>query len=461
MRMLVVNEFIKQFANRTTYLMLILTLLAGLAVGVLFKVDEAVYYSDEDSVGYRNTAYLHSDDKMSGKSELVIPKNDWRGVAAMNYLAAKELETPAGDEAVLKLKTLINGNDPAGYYQYMESKLSAAKATLIAGNLITDEWLLSDARGGALCSVSAKLMETQLRIRLGCYENSGVELDTNLLGLSDLYENVFTTLPEELDTTDNSKNKTYQEYRLLKYQLENSIPNNLSDDMGTTYDNYEDTSSHFWMSLDFTSKLISFAGILMIVIAGNIIAGEFSRGTIKFLVINPVRRWKIFVAKYITVLGLGLIAVLMLYLGNLIVSLIAFDPSQHQGVCLVFDGTDVKEIAPAVMLLKNALFNLLNLVLITTLAFMVSAFLRNTGFAIGVSMFALLSGYTIVAVLKTEYKVDWVRYTMFANLRLERMFDDSVMFPGQTTTFSLVVLCVNWFLMMFIAWDAFTRTEIK
>lgn len=70
-------------------------------------------------------------------------------------------------------------------------------------------------------------------------------------------------------------------------------------------------------STDFQWVTSGFAGFLiplsLCVLLGDSLAGEFSSGTMKLLLIRPRSRWKIWLSKYIAALGASLVAVL--YLG--------------------------------------------------------------------------------------------------------------------------------------------------
>lgn len=60
--------------------------------------------------------------------------------------------------------------------------------------------------------------------------------------------------------------------------------------------------------LDSTTGNLNLIGVLLVVLAGGIIAGEFGSGTVKLLLITPHKRQKIFWAKAVLLLEItGLI----------------------------------------------------------------------------------------------------------------------------------------------------------
>ena len=63
--------------------------------------------------------------------------------------------------------------------------------------------------------------------------------------------------------------------------------------------------------------LLALAGLLVIIIAAGIVANEFTWGTIKVLLIKPFYRWKILLAKYVTIVLFLLLTLLILFVTSL------------------------------------------------------------------------------------------------------------------------------------------------
>ena len=70
--------------------------------------------------------------------------------------------------------------------------------------------------------------------------------------------------------------------------------------------------------------MINVISLAIIIIAGASIANEFSSGTIKFLLINPVKRSKIFLSKYVMILTLSVFLILGFYVVNVLCAGILF-----------------------------------------------------------------------------------------------------------------------------------------
>ena len=117
----------------------------------------------------------------------------------------------------------------------------------------------------------------------------------------------------EADGNQNSeKEKRYQtlqeEIALAQYRLDHGLETIVQG--SNTYWGSPD----FWFVMDTVLSMVVLISVVMIIIGGSILSSEFSGGTIKFLLINPVKRSKIFLSKYVTVLSMGLGCVMLYYL---------------------------------------------------------------------------------------------------------------------------------------------------
>ena len=215
----------------------------------------------------------------------------------------------------------------------------------------------------------------------------------------------------------------------------------------------------FWSAFGMSSSAVSFVGILVIVIAALSVANEFSNGTIKFLLINPVKRWKILVAKYASVITFGYLMVIVLYIVSLIASMIFFGGSLIGESCYTIVDGKVQETLGLVYVAKDYLLSSIQVVVMSTLAFAISTLMKSASFSIGISMFGLLSGNIITTVL-AGMNIDWGRYLIFANMDLTAIKNCSTGFAFHTTNTAIAVIIIHMIIFWLIAWDAFTKKEI-
>ena len=87
-----------------------------------------------------------------------------------------------------------------------------------------------------------------------------------------------------------------QNYLIAKYQLENDIDSVIyknPDPQMSSYEPYIYTGNAF-LSLKRCINATIIIALILIILAGTTVSSEFSNGTIKFLLITPVKRYKIF-----------------------------------------------------------------------------------------------------------------------------------------------------------------------
>lgn len=88
------------------------------------------------------------------------------------------------------------------------------------------------------------------------------------------------------------------------------------------------------------SSTIPLLGLFVITVAAGIVANEFNWGTVKLLVIRPISRFKILLAKYFTVLLFALALLFILFASAGITGLALFGAGDGSQVHLAYaDGT--------------------------------------------------------------------------------------------------------------------------
>lgn len=237
---------------------------------------------------------------------------------------------------------------------------------------------------------------------------------------------------------------------LSQYRLEHEIANYM-DEQGRT-------GSFYWSIFLDAASLLTFISVVMIVIAGGSVANEFSTGTIKFLLINPVKRSKIIISKFLALLLLGAAMILGMFVVNGLFNLILFRDGFGVPLLTVSEGV-VHEGSALLYTLTQYALNGITMIAMTALAFMISSLMRSSAVAIGIGVASLLGG-TMISSMLAQYGFDWGRYLIFSNLNLGSIANNYGMYPNQTLGFAVGVLAVYMILFLFIAYDGFTRREV-
>ena len=258
---------------------------------------------------------------------------------------------------------------------------------------------------------------------------------------------------QELESIKDDKDMaTYREtlernIAIDEYRLEHNIPPSDAED------------KNVWLFLNDMVGVIDFLSIFTIIVAAGIVANEFSNGTIKLLLIRPVSRVKILVSKYISVMLFSALLVGLAFILSFIVGVLLFGFGDVGPELLYRDGTVVEMNRLTYAMLYFSLSSV-GLIMLTTMAFMISTAFRNSSLAIGISIFLLLMGSAFTALLSMVF--DGVKYILFANLDLmgyitgNQVFD----FDGGSLTFSLVILAVYFVLFHIIAFLFYTKRDV-
>lgn len=104
------------------------------------------------------------------------------------------------------------------------------------------------------------------------------------------------------------------------------------------------------------------------------------------------------------------------------------------------------------------LLHSISLLMMSTMAFMISAVFRNSSLAVGISIFLLVMGGTVTNLLAMKF--DWAKYILFANTDLTQYVDGMPLVSGMTMGFSIAVLAVYFIMFQVLAFGVFTKRDI-
>lgn len=212
-----------------------------------------------------------------------------------------------------------------------------------------------------------------------------------------------------------------------------------------------------WQFTIGNSGLLSIVSLLTIIVAAGIVAHEFRWGTIKLLLIRPISRTKILISKYISVLLFALFTLLFVVIFSWITGALFFGvEGGNPQIVLGYDGnfhaaTVINEV------LSGYGYGLVNLIMMTTFAFMISTVFRNSSLAIGTAIFLMLSGSMIVGIFAER---PFAKYILFANTDLKQYADGNPLIEGMTLGFSISVLLVYYIVFVLLAWIFFAKRDV-
>lgn len=213
------------------------------------------------------------------------------------------------------------------------------------------------------------------------------------------------------------------------------------------------TSVSMWDILLVQSAIgIMLATVYAVVIAAEMVAGEFSTGTIKLLMIRPWSRSKILLSKYVALLLFALFFVAVTFGWNILTSMLFFGYTD--------EAMGASGIHPLNYWMQYYLYEFLTLVITVTLAFLISTVFRSSGLAIGLSLFLLLGGGIVTGIIRMlDYA--WVDYLLFANMSLTDYLNNDVStITGKPIGFTLAVLGGYYVAFLAITWSVFNKRDI-
>lgn len=191
--------------------------------------------------------------------------------------------------------------------------------------------------------------------------------------------------------------------------------------------------------------------IFSAVIAAESVAGEFTGGTIKLLLIRPWSRVKILASKFIAVL-LFLLAVTIAFFG---IGMLA---------SYLLLGTGAAGSAPTAVeangIWLSVVYVVVDGLIYTTIAFMVSAVFRSSMLGLTLTVILEFMG-GVVTELVSPGKYAIGKYLLFFNMDLDQYTASPLGKYGVTSLgFSLTVLAVYFVVFLFIAAYVFRKRDV-
>ena len=435
---LVKNEYIKINNKISTKIMLILLVLSIFAIPAVAMMKQHFMDNYEHEYEYdvindykSQISIIEETQPEDAENQLLqynllidyeLDYDDWRYDMIMESDLASMNSTELG-----QFKNIISAND---WKTYLQKRL--AEGNLTAG----EKWAYSYR------------LENNISFDEQ-YEKQN-NIIYNVMNEKDLIEMMSNSL-----TASKSKLSDAEEIVLLgTYQLEHNILENTAEQTSL----YTGEIS-FWSVFLANKMIVLVVGFIIIVLAGGIVASEFSQGTIKFLLVNPVKRGKILMAKYFSCISYGYILIAAVFLLSIPITglFMGFD-GINTPYLYVENGT-VHEMSSWIYAVKVYLLSSVNVVVMATLAFAISSLVRSSALAIGISVFFMCAGNTITLILN-QLKQDWGRYLIFSNTDIMSIMEGSSLFPSHTLSLAITVIAAHMVVFLLTAWDGFTKKSI-
>ncbi|HET7629446.1 MAG TPA: ABC transporter permease [Bacillales bacterium] len=257
-------------------------------------------------------------------------------------------------------------------------------------------------------------------------------------------ENDRRALKDMEDAPPAIKERLANEIKLREYELEHDL---------------NPFRTNVWTFFSNSTVLMSVVTLFVVLVGSDVVASEFTWGSIKMLLIRPFRRWQILLSKYAAILLLCLAFCAELIIASWVVGgvLFGFESFDYASLTISGDGEIEKHIV-SLYALKMFGLQLLSTVFIVTIAFMISTLFRTSGLAIGFSIFLLFSMNVLTTFLS---RYDWAKYTLFPNLYLSYYGNHTEgVIEGMTLSFSIAADLMYTAAFLLITWWVFNKRDI-
>lgn len=209
-----------------------------------------------------------------------------------------------------------------------------------------------------------------------------------------------------------------------------------------------------------------FLPLMIIIVASDLVSSEYTSGTVKLLLTRPVKRWKILLSKYITLLLSVSWIVLIFAILTYLISGVVFGFSGWSAPVLTGFGVIGNELDTSNVHLVpqwKYIFMQLGLtwfvsLIVGTISFMFSVLIKSTAAGMGIMIALLISG-TILSNMVSSWES--AKYLFMVNLELtDYLKGDSPPIDGMSLPFSMTVLLIWGIAALIIAFAHFTRKDV-
>ncbi|MCL1695622.1 MULTISPECIES: ABC transporter permease subunit [unclassified Lysinibacillus] len=262
------------------------------------------------------------------------------------------------------------------------------------------------------------------------------ELESRNIRLAEANENLAET---SLAYVSNKEKIILNEYR---------IENNIKPDQ----------EQNVWTFIKSIQPLLSFLGILTVMIASSIVSEEFDKGTVKIWLTRPISKNAFLFSKYMAVVMSNFLAVFFLLLIAFLVGIVFFGFDGPKEL-LIINNNNVDQVEYWYYMLRYYLFTAIDLSIFCTLAYTLSALIRNTYISLGLTLFAYFTGNIATRIIGMKFS--WAKFILFANTDFNVYVDGTEVIAGMTPLFSAIIVLLYIFLFLSITFLVFNRRDLS
>ena len=472
---LIKNELYKIFHKRSTKVLLLIMLGFVLLTNIIYKKSRDYYGRINDyRIGYNEAkAFINNNE---------INKDNYEDyVYYETYISVVELKDRYKEDWQVEV---IDSEFYQLYYQYYLDKYFNNQDNIIKDKELIDS-LLKDLDSGnwqsfvnaRITNLKNELQTYKIELNVNTSKRHELELKKSIEILEkeiELYEyRIKENLPigghTYLDNAINVVNGAKYEVINAKYSNidKYDLASTLKDYHINEYilDNKVDANNDKTLRgllIDFYDEYDFLILVFVIMIAGSLVSDEYSKGTIKSLLILPYKRSKILLAKLLTMVIMILFGIFVLFIMQLVVGSIFFGISSISIPFVTYNIATESIVTMNVfkyfIILTTTIIP--RILLLGTLAFAISTVIGNTAAAIAIT-FCGYVGEVIVNTIAMRYHVEFLDYFVTTNWRFEQLLFGGRNQFNLSLTHGIIICSIYFLLMVIVSFIVFKKKDIK
>lgn len=477
---LIQNELKKIFKKKSLLITLLVTLAFIILTNVIYKIDFGNSYYDyiEEEISFYDEQLKTIDPKTDKemyseyKTQLNVYKlikkygeKSWQAkiiqsemricISDINYFTYQEKNEDELKAVMAKYDEYIRKLDTNDWRYFAEEEIKEKdiriKATKELQEKTTNKLEIKELQNqirGYEISKQIATWRLEKDIPYGDNYNNNC-LDNYMVAMQNIRDYEF----DEVEQNHDAKIQYYEakeQAAINKYDIEN----------GTTVG---DTTSAKGILLNVFEEYEIFLIVMFMMTAGVIVSEEFSKGTIKLLLIKPYKRSTILASKFITSIIVAVIVIILVTLMQFVVGGLIQGFDSFKNPTIIYDHTinNVKQINTVQYLAMQALGKAPMYILLMTLAFAFSTIFTNSALAITISLLGYM-GSSVINMLALNLKLNWIKYFVTPNWNLTEYFWGGIpTFEGITLPFSIAIIVIYMVIMLIPTFVIFQKKNIK
>ena len=494
MNRLIKNELTKIFHKKAIYIILVVILgfiiLFNVLSKILSNIDYTNRYIEEDLQFYREelkkldknkpeerdlyAAYktnldlgeLRKKYKQDSWQIAILEQKGYELISSMNYAEGTERYEEAKAEYDKLIKRLENDDWKAFVKEEIEEVDSQIKELEKNKNEATKE---IDKLSAEIMLQEQKNLKQALEWRLE-YDisysinnrNSFIEMWKSEADSLDRFNQ--QEKKESLKYDEKyGKEKTVANARILEYAIKN-VKDDKTEVRYTSEEGVYLSNRTEYSFLSSWEEYTLFIIIAITIVAGTIVSEEFSKGTIKLLLVRPFKRTKIIIAKFIASFVVVILVLVFVGLAQFLVGGIinGFNSYNPQIAIYNYGKGTVEQIG----LLKYSLILVLSkmpmYILMMTLSFSLGIIFNNTPIAIALPIGGIVASEIINGIYMEYEKAKFLKYFVTPNWDLGiYLFGKMPNHEGLTIGFSIIICIIYFAIMTITSLAIFNKKDIK